>query len=206
MGTQSTWGRLLFWLVELDVDKMAARRVTATTVDWAKFAEKIPAAQKPAFNALKNKTDAHIRKLASLPESLPKIDFADYKAKIAVAGMVDDFQKKYDALKIPYPQDSYTSAIDSEASSLKAAYTKFVEQSQTRIVGIKAEQAKWENMMPIEEMNLEEAIEAGLGRGLGDPIVPNAPLDVAKFDADCEELAKKFPEMRKELEAKGDGH
>merc|ERR1712038_929400 len=150
--------------------KMAARRVTATSVDWAKFAEKIPAAQKPAFNALKNKTDAHIRKVASLPESLPKIDFADYKAKIAVAGMVDDFQKKYDALKIPYPQDSYTSAIDSEASSLKAA------------------------------------IDAGLGRGLGDPIVPNAPLDVAKFDADCEELAKKFPEMRKELEAKGDGH
>merc|ERR1712186_188344 len=146
--------------VELIVDKMAARRVTATSVDWAKFAEKIPAAQKPAFNALKNKTDAHIRKVASLPESLPKIDFANYKAKIAVAGMVDDFQKKYDALKIPYPQDTHTSSIDSEASSLKADYAKFVEQSQTRIVGIKAEQAKWENMMPIEEMNLEEAIDA----------------------------------------------
>ena len=72
--------------MELNIDKMAARRVTATAVDWAKFAEKIPAAQKPAFNALKNKTDAHIRKLAALPESLPKIDFANYKAKIAVAG------------------------------------------------------------------------------------------------------------------------
>ena len=72
--------------MELNIEKMAARRVTATTVDWAKFAEKIPAAQKPAFNALKNKTDAHIRKLAALPESLPKIDFANYKAKIAVAG------------------------------------------------------------------------------------------------------------------------
>ena len=121
--------------------------------------------------------------------------------------MVDDFQKKYDALKIPYPQDSYTSAIDSEASSLKAAYTKFVEQSQTRIVGIKAEQAKWEAMMPIEEMNMEEAIDAGLGRGLGAPIVPNAPLDLAKFDADCDELVEKFPEMKKELDAKGgDGH
>ena len=70
----------------MNIEKMAARRVTATTVDWAKFAEKIPAAQKPAFNALKNKTDAHIRKLAALPESLPKIDFANYKAKIAVAG------------------------------------------------------------------------------------------------------------------------
>merc|ERR1712038_883712 len=123
-----------------NIEKMAARRVTATTVDWAKFAEKIPAAQKPAFNALKNKTDAHIRKLAALPESLPKIDFANYKAKIAVAGMVDDFQKKYDALKIPYPQDTYTSSIDSEASSLKADYAKFVDESKKRIVGIQQEQ------------------------------------------------------------------
>lgn len=72
--------------MELDIDKMAARRVTASSVDWAKFAEKISVAQKPAFNALKNKTDAHIRKVASLPESLPKIDFENYKAKIAVAG------------------------------------------------------------------------------------------------------------------------
>merc|ERR1712008_176971 len=107
---------------ELDIDKMAARRVTLTSVDWAKFA----VAQKPAFNALKNKTDAHIRKVASLPESLPKIDFENYKAKIAVAGMVDDFQKKYDALKIPYPQDTHTSSIDCEATSLKAEYAKFV--------------------------------------------------------------------------------
>merc|ERR1712038_1528683 len=145
-----------------NIDKMAARRVTATTVDWAKFAEKIPAAQKPAFNALKNKTDAHIRKVASLPESLPKIDFANYKAKIAVAGMVDDFQKKYDALKIPYPQDTYTSSIESEAGSLKAEYAKFVDESKSRIVGIQKDQAKWEALMPVEEMNLEEALDAGL--------------------------------------------
>merc|ERR1712027_217907 len=97
----------------------------------------------------------HIRKLAALPESLPKIDFANYKTKIAVAGMVDDFQKKYDALKIPYPQDT-------EASSLKADYAKFVDESKKRIVGIQQEQAKWEAMMPVEEMNLEEALDAGL--------------------------------------------
>ena len=76
--------------------------------------------------------------------------------------MVDDFQKKYDALKIPYPQDTYTSSIDSEASSLKADYAKFVDESKKRIVGIQQEQAKWEAMMPVEEMNLEECLDAGL--------------------------------------------
>merc|ERR1711878_239112 len=89
---------------ELNIDKMAARRVTATAVDWAKYA----------------------------------------------------------ALKIPYPQDTYTSSIDAEASSLKVDYAKFVDESKKRIVGIQQEQAKWEAMMPVEEMNLEECLDAGL--------------------------------------------
>merc|ERR1712066_120709 len=179
--------------------KMAARRVTATSVDWAKFAEKIPAAQKPAFNALKNKTDAHIRKVASLPESLPKIDFANYKAKIAVAGMVDDFQKKYDALKIPYPQDTYTSSIESESGSLKAEYAKFVDESKSRIVGIQKDQAKWEALMPVEEMNLEEALDAGLTKYVVD--VNQANEDNMTFwphDETYGEWKKRFEIYKKE--------
>lgn len=62
---------------------MAARRITASSVDWAEFAKKIPQAQKPAFAALKNKQDNYVRKIASLPESLPKIDFAIYKARVS---------------------------------------------------------------------------------------------------------------------------
>merc|ERR1712183_136046 len=106
-------------------------------------------------------------------ESLPKIDFANYKAKIAVAGMVDDFQKKYEALKIPYPQDKYTSSIESEGASLKSEYVKFVDESKARIVGIQKAQAKWEAMMPIEEMNLEEALDAGLTKYVVDVNVPS---------------------------------
>merc|ERR1712244_156451 len=146
---------------ELNIEKMAARRVTATTVDWAKFAEKIPAAQKPAFNALKNKTDAHIRKLAALPESLPKIDFANYKAKIAVAGMVDEFKK--------------------------------------RIVGIQQEQAKWEAMMPVEEMNLEEALDAGLTQYVVDVNKANEDdMTLWPHDETYGEYKKRLEQMRKE--------
>merc|ERR1711950_57277 len=172
----------------------------------AKFAEKIPAAQKPAFNALKNKTDAHIRKLAALPESLPKIDFANYKAKIAVAGMVDDFQKKYDALKIPYPQDTYTSSIDSEASSLKADYAKFVDESKKRIVGIQQEQAKWEAMMPVEEMDLEECLDAGLTKYVVDVNKMNEDdMTLWPHDETYGEYKKRLEQMRKE-NPELDGH
>ena len=75
-------------------------------------------------------------------------------------GMVDDFQKKYQALDIPYPKDTLTGSIDAQAKEQKAAYEKFVAESKDRIVGIGAEQAKWEAMMPLEEMNMEEAMEA----------------------------------------------
>ena len=66
--------------------KMASRRIAASTIDWAEFAKKIPLAQRPAFNALKNKQDGYVRTIAALPEKLPDIDFANYKAKIQVKG------------------------------------------------------------------------------------------------------------------------
>lgn len=66
--------------------KMAARRVANSAIDWAEFAKKIPEASKPAFNAFKNKQDGVVRRISVLPHQAPKIDFAQYKAKIAVAG------------------------------------------------------------------------------------------------------------------------
>lgn len=49
--------------------------------------------------------------LASPAEPL-KIDWAAYKNKISVPGLVDNFEKSYSAIKIPYPEDKYSSAID----------------------------------------------------------------------------------------------
>jgi len=73
--------------------------------------------------------------------------------------MVDDFEKKYTSLKVPYPQDTLSSKIDVQAKEEQAKYEKFVVQSKTRIEGINEELAKWSAMMPVEEMNLEEALE-----------------------------------------------
>ena len=90
---------------------MASRRVSASTVDWAAFARKIPAAQKASFTALKQKSDGFMRAVNALPAAAPKIDFETYKSKVAVAGMVDDFQKKYEALDIPYPADNVSASV-----------------------------------------------------------------------------------------------
>ena len=62
-------------------------------------------------------------------------------------------------------ENNYTfslSALDDQAVAQKAAYEKFCGESEAKISGFKADLAKWEAMKPVEEMNLEEALDAGL--------------------------------------------
>ena len=48
------------------------------------------------------------------PEKPPQVDWAFYKSRVPIAGMVDDFQKKYEALQIPFPADNVTSQIEQQ--------------------------------------------------------------------------------------------
>ena len=93
--------------------------------------------------------------------------------------MVDNFQKKYAALQIPYPSDNGAiKAIEDQAAEQKAAYNQFVAESNKAIEALKAEMSTFEAMKPVEEMNIEEALDAGL---IGNQItgVPNP--DVPSF-------------------------
>ena len=98
--------------------------------------------------------------------------------------MVEDFQKKYESLQIPYPKDTLTGSIANQAVEQKAAYEKFVVESKTRASVIATEMAKWEEMMPIEEMNLEEALE----------VVPHLVID----DQDLDEWKTYIAKLKKE--------
>ena len=130
----------------------------------------------------------------TLPEiRLPFIFYSsNERNQLHFPGMVDDFQKKYDALKIPYPQDTHTSSIDSEATSLKAEYAKFVDESKTRITGIQKDQAKWESMMPVEEMNLEELLDAGMRKYVVDVNVPEDEMTFWPHDETYGEWKKRI--------------
>ena len=65
---------------------MAARRIAASTVEWAELARKIPEAQRASFMALKGKSDGYVRTINGLPEKLPNIDWTLYKNRITVPG------------------------------------------------------------------------------------------------------------------------
>ena len=96
--------------------------------------------------------------------------------------MVDTFKTKYEALEIPYPSDQGTlagewcssvckgqtslnnliSAIDAQNAEMKVSYESFIKEADAAITEKEGELAKWTGMKCVSEMNLEEALDAGL--------------------------------------------
>lgn len=60
----------------------------------------------------------HICRMTANPEAPPKIDWAYYKKNIALAGLVDKFQKDYESFAVPYPADKYTSQLEGQEKEL----------------------------------------------------------------------------------------
>lgn len=67
------------------------------------------------------------------PAEPPKINWAVYKQTIPIPGMVDNFQKQYEALKIPYPADTMSSKVDAQWAEVKKAIEAFVASSNSNI-------------------------------------------------------------------------
>lgn len=52
--------------------------------------------------------------LASYKETPDPIDWSHYKRTISKPNLVDDFQKKFEAISVPYPKDTASSAIEEQ--------------------------------------------------------------------------------------------
>ncbi|CAN9510108.1 unnamed protein product [Ophioblennius macclurei] len=135
---------------------MAGRRVALKALDWVAFAERVPPNQRGMFNALKTRSDAISAKLASLPEAPAAIDWSMYKAKVAKAGMVDDFETKFKALSIPQPVDTQTSAINAQEAESNKNALAYIEESKARIAHYEQEVDKFKNMIPFDQMTIED--------------------------------------------------
>ncbi|RVE75601.1 hypothetical protein OJAV_G00000690 [Oryzias javanicus] len=151
--------------------EMAGRRVALKAIDWLAFAERVPPNQRGMFNALKTRSDAISAKLASLPETPATIDWNFYRGAVAKAGMVDEFEKKFKAMKIPEPVDTQSSAIDAQEIEANKSALAYVEASKARIAQYEEELAKFKNMIPFDQMTIEDLNEA----------FPETKLDMEKY-------------------------
>ncbi|XP_071361285.1 ATP synthase subunit d, mitochondrial-like [Trachinotus anak] len=135
---------------------MAGRRVALKTIDWLAFAERIPPNQRGMFNALKTRSDAISAKLASLPETPAAIDWSYYRGAVAKAGMVDEFEKKFKALQIPQPVDTQTNSINAQETEANKNALAYIEGSKARIAQYEQELDKFKNMIPFDQMTIED--------------------------------------------------
>ncbi|CAL8274092.1 unnamed protein product [Lota lota] len=135
---------------------MAGRRAALKAVDWVAFAERVPPNQRTMYNSLKTRSDALAAKLASLPEKPVTIDWTYYRSAVAKAGMVEDFEKKFSALTIPEPVDTQSALINSQEAEANAAAAAYMEGSKARITQYQQQLEKFQNMIPFDQMTIED--------------------------------------------------
>jgi len=138
------------------VGEMAARRVGKSVVDWAAFAERVPPNQRGQFNTLKGKFDALNARLSQTSEQAPAIDWSMYRKTVPVAGLVEKFEKEFQALKVPYPVDTASEYINKQEKEMDTMSSDFVKASNQRIAQYQGEVDKLNSMTPFEEMTVEE--------------------------------------------------
>lgn len=70
--------------------------------------------------------------MANPPEP-PKINWDLYRQVVPVPGMVDKFQKQYEALQIPFPTDTQTALVEAQWKEVKKSIEQFVAASNANI-------------------------------------------------------------------------
>ena len=61
--------------------------------------------------------------LAAYPETPEPINWDYYRQKISKPGLVDNFQKQFEALKIPYPKDTATPVLEEQRKKIVSSFS-----------------------------------------------------------------------------------
>ncbi|KAK2152749.1 hypothetical protein LSH36_320g05009 [Paralvinella palmiformis] len=133
---------------------MSSKRVAKSAVDWAALAKRVPPNQKEAYRAFKAKSDMFVSRVHKHNESLPKIDFAYYRSRIAAPAMVDQFEKAYQAVTIPYPKDAKNMKvqIDKDEKTAQEQSKAYVANLQKMIDDSKQLLDNINSVPPYEDM------------------------------------------------------
>lgn len=146
-----------------------SKRIAQSAINWAAIAERVPPNQRIYFNGFKSKSDKYLRSVMANPETSPKIDWAYYKSRVAVSGLVDTFQKSYEALKVSYPSDTVSGQVVAQEKEVRADIENFKKESANRIAAHEKEIEHITSLLPFGQMTMEDYRDAYPEQAL-DPI------------------------------------
>ncbi|KAK6634222.1 hypothetical protein RUM44_004830 [Polyplax serrata] len=139
-----------------------AKRLSSSSINWAKLVEILDKRGLSEIHTLKLKSDKFLREVMSHPAELPKLDWAYYKSKIALPGMVDAMKNGYETVKIPYPGDQgYFAKIDKQLQELKNDHKADMAEMSKSLAELEAKLKKMEAIPPYSQMNNEQFTESG---------------------------------------------
>ncbi|CAM4556124.1 unnamed protein product [Lepidochelys kempii] len=85
--------------------------------------------------------------------------------------MVDEFEKKYNALEVPEPVDTQTDKINAQEQEATKSAAEYVQASKSRIVQHEKQLEKFRTMIPFDQMTFEDLNE----------VFPETKLDKEKY-------------------------
>lgn len=137
---------------------MATKAVSRIKVDWSKLASQISKDEMSQLNKLKSKVDGTVARLSVLPDKLPTIDWAHYKAHAADPKVVEEIEKRYTSMKIEAPKApaSRLESLEKAKQQDLARYTKFVDVAESYIKSAEVLKEKFEKMIPMKDMTIED--------------------------------------------------
>lgn len=127
-------------------------------VDWANIAKNLHPKELQKFNRFKSQCDATSRVVSTLPDSLPKINWAEYKKHASDPKIVAELEKNYSNLKIKAPKANQKK-LDELFEAKKQhedRFVKFTEHAKSYIESAEEVQQKFKNMIPVPEMTMED--------------------------------------------------
>ncbi|KAM3958574.1 ATP synthase, subunit D [Aphomia sociella] len=137
-----------------------AKRISQSAVNWSALAERVPPEQRANLTVFKQRSDSYLRRVLANPPEPPKINWAVYKQSVPIPGMVDNFQKQYEALKIPYPADTLTTKVEAQWTEVKKAIEAFVQESNGNIAKYEKEISTVKALLPFDQMTMEDYRDA----------------------------------------------
>ncbi|XP_028395564.1 ATP synthase subunit d, mitochondrial-like [Dendronephthya gigantea] len=135
---------------------MSSRQVGKYVADWIKIATKVPAAARGEFSGFRSRHESIKTRLESLSAKPDPIDWAFYKQHVSKPGFVEAFEKSFAGVKVPYPEDTMSPAINDEEKEFGKKCVEVMQETNSNISSLKEELAQLKALKPFEEMTSDE--------------------------------------------------